>query len=108
MPIEVNSETFEKEVLQADRLVLVDFWGPSCAPCLALMPLVEELGDKYRDKLKLTKIDASKNRRLCLDLRVIGLPTFLFYRDGKEVDRLSGGSLSFGHIEESLNKLVGA
>jgi thioredoxin 1 len=108
MPIEVNSETFEKEVLQADRLVLVDFWGPRCAPCLTLMPRVEELEGKYKDKLKLTKVDASKNRRLCLNLKVIGLPTFLFYRDGKEVDRLSGGELSIKHIEESLKKLVGA
>jgi thioredoxin 1 len=108
MPIEVNSETFEKEVLQADRLVLVDFWGPRCAPCLALMPQVEELEEKYRDKIKLTKVDASKNRRLCLNLKVMGLPTFLFYREGKELSRLSGGELSIADIEESLKKLVGA
>lgn len=108
MPVEVNSETFGKEVLQADRLVLVDFWGPRCAPCLALAPRVEELEKKYEDKFKLTKVDASKNRRLCLNLKVIGLPTFLFYRDGKEVDRLDGEELSIKKIEESLKKFVGA
>jgi len=108
MAIEVNGETFEKEVLQADRLVLVDFWGPRCAPCLALAPRVEELEEKYKDNLKLTKVDASKNRRLCLNLKVIGLPTFLFYRDGKEVKRLGGGELSIRDIEESFKKLVGA
>jgi thioredoxin 1 len=107
MPIEVNSETFEKEVFQAEQLVLVDFWGPRCAPCLALMPQVEELEGKYKDKIKLTKVDASKNRRLCLNLKVLGLPTFLFYRQGKELSRLSGGDLSITDIEEFLKKFVG-
>jgi thioredoxin 1 len=106
MPIEVSSETFEKEVLQADRVVLVDFWGPRCGPCLALMPWVEELEGKYKDKFKLTKVDASKNRRLCMSLKVMGLPSFLFYRDGKEVNRLSGGEISIAQIEELLKKLV--
>jgi len=67
MAIEVNSESFEKEVVQSDGPLLVDFWGPQCAPCLALTPQVEDLEKKYKGKPKVTKIDASKNRRLCLN-----------------------------------------
>lgn len=107
MGIEVNSETFEKEVVQSEVPVLVDFWGPQCAPCLALMPKVEGLAEKYAEKLKITKIDASKNRRLCLNLKVFGLPTFLFYKNGKEVDRLSGNSLKIEEIEEVVEKIIG-
>lgn len=107
MGIEVNSETFEKEVVQSEVPVLVDFWGPQCAPCLALMPKVEGFAEKYAEKLKITKIDASKNRRLCLNLKVFGLPTFLFYKNGKEVDRLSGNSLKIEEIEEVVEKIIG-
>ena len=106
MGIEVNSETFEKEVVRSEVPVLVDFWGPQCAPCLALMPKVEGLAEKYAEKLKITKVDASKNRRLCLNLKVFGLPTFLFYKNGKEVDRLTGNILKIEEIEEAVKKII--
>lgn len=106
MAIDVNTDSFEKEVIQSEVPVLVDFWGPQCAPCLALMPHVEGLAEKYEGKLKISKIDASKNRRLCLNLKVFGLPTFLFYKNGKEVDRLTGGDLKMNDIEESIKKIV--
>jgi thioredoxin 1 len=90
MAIEVNSDTFENVVVRSNTPVVVDFWGPQCVPCLALMPKVEALAKKYGEKVKISKVDSSKNRRLCLTLKVLGLPTFLVYKDGKEVDRLSG------------------
>ena len=106
MAIEVNTDTFEKEVVQSEVSVLVDFWGPRCVPCLALMPHVEGLGEKYGEKLKITKVDASKNRRLCLNLKVLDLPTFLFYKNGKEVSRLRGESLTIEEIEEAAKKIM--
>jgi thioredoxin 1 len=106
MAVEVNADTFDKEVVQSDIPVLVDFWGPACVPCLALMPHVEGLGEKYGEKLKVTKLDASKNRRLCLNLKVLMLPTFLFYKGGKEMDRLTGDSLTIEDIEEAVKKLL--
>jgi thioredoxin 1 len=106
MAIEVNADTFEKEVVQSEVPVLVDFWGPRCVPCLALMPHVEGLGEKYGEKLKITKIDASKNRRLCLTLKVLDLPTFLFYKSGKEVNRLRGESLKIEEIEEAAKRMI--
>ena len=107
MAIEVNADTFEKEVVQSELPVLVDFWGPQCGPCLALMPHVEGLAEKYGAKLKISKVDASKNRRLCLNLKVFGLPTFLFYKNGREVDRLTGGDLKMDDIESTVKKIIG-
>lgn len=106
MALEITSDTFEQEVVQSEVPVLVDFWGPRCGPCLALMPHVEGLADKYSEKVKITKIDASKNRRLCLSLKVLGLPTYLFYKNGKEVDRLTGGDLAINDIEESVKRII--
>lgn len=102
MAIDVGTDTFEQEVVQSGQPVLVDFWGPSCGPCLALLPHVEKLVDSYDGALKLAKVDASKNRRLCLNLRVLGLPTFLIYKDGQEVARLSGQDLKIEQIQQAV------
>ena len=106
MARDVNSETFEEEVLQADKPVLIDFWGPQCGPCLALMPAVEQLAERHKDKLKLVKLDASKNKRFCLSMKVRGLPTFLLFKDGKEVNRLTGGELTIEKIESALKSIL--
>ncbi len=73
--------------------------------CLQAMPQVEALATAYAGKIKLTKVEAPRNRRLCMDLRVMSLPTFLFYKDGKELDRLSG-SVSVEAVEKSIGKLL--
>lgn len=104
--IEVNADSFEKEVVQSDKPVLVDFWGPRCGPCLALMPQVEKLADRYGEEVKVTKVDASKNARFCLTLRVSGLPTYLFYKDGEEIERLTGGDLTIKDIEASIKTMM--
>jgi thioredoxin 1 len=102
---EATKETFEEEVLRSEIPVVVDFWGPQCVPCLALMPGIESLEQKSAGRIKIIKVEAPKNRRLCLDLKVLSLPTFLFYKDGKELDRLSG-NVSLEAIEKSINKLL--
>lgn len=104
--LEVNNETFKQEVLESEKPVVVDFWGPRCAPCLALMPQVEKLEDACADKVKFVKVDASKNRRLCLELKVLGLPTYLFYKNGEGVARLSGGEIRIQDIEERVRRIA--
>ncbi len=106
MAIELSTDTFEEEVVKSDVPVLVDFWGPRCGPCLALMPQVEELETKYGDTFKISKVDASQNRRMCLNLKVLGLPTFLIYKEGEEVDRLKGDDLTIEQIEAAMQKAL--
>jgi thioredoxin 1 len=104
--IELNNENYEQEVIKSDRPVIVDFWGPQCGPCLALSPHVDQLAEVYGGKVKVAKLDASKNRRLCLSLKVLGLPTFLFYKNGQECQRLIGGALKIEEIEDAMKKLI--
>ena len=87
-------------------VVLVDFWGPSCAPCLTLMPHVEALVDRLGEDLRLVKVNAPENRQICRDLRVFGLPTYLVFRDGEEVERLSGDP-SLADIEAAVGRAMG-
>jgi len=91
--------------LVAEGNVLVDFWGPRCQPCIALMPAVEALEHAYGDRLKLVKVNAPENRQVCRDLKVMGLPTYVLYRDGAEVERLTGDP-SKADIEAAVKKLV--
>lgn len=102
---EVSKETFDQEVTQSGVPVVADFWGPQCGPCLALMPEVEAFEKKFGDRVKLVKVEAPKNRRLCISLKVLSLPTFLFYREGQEVNRLTG-DISIESIEEEINKII--
>ncbi len=106
LALELNRDNFESEVLQSKEPVLVDFWGPQCKPCLALMPAVEELEKDYAGRLKVTKLNASENRMLCAKLRVLGLPTYLFYKDGAEVNRLTGDGITKSGLKEAVDAVV--
>lgn len=104
--IELNKDNFEDEVLKSDMPVLVDLWGPKCGPCLALMPQVEELSHEFEGKAKFCKLNVAENRKLVISLRVMGVPTFLFYKGGEIVDRLSGAEAVPDAIRAKVEKLV--
>jgi len=97
---EATRESFRD--LVADGLVMVDIWGPECKPCLALMPHVAKIAGE-RPEMRVIKLEAPKARRLCIELRVHGLPTFLLMRDGEEVARLSASQLSPTQLREWLD-----
>ena len=100
---EATVETFTE--LVRDGNVLVDFWGPNCAPCIALMPKVEGLAERFGEDLRLVKVNAPENRQVCRDLRVFGLPTYVLFRDGQEVERLTGDP-SLEDIGSAVESLV--
>ncbi len=88
---EVTKENFGDLIAQGT--VLVDVWGPQCVPCVALTPHVERLAEERPD-LRVAKLEAPKNRRLCIDMKIMGMPAFLLFRDGAEVARLSDPELT--------------
>jgi thioredoxin 1 len=105
--LELNNDNYENEVLRSKLPVVVDFWGPQCGPCLSLLPAVERLEQKYADKIRVTKLNvAAGNRMLCVKLRVLGLPSFLFYKDGVEIERLSGEQITEKDLEEAIEKII--
>jgi len=107
LAIELNRDNYEIEVLQSKEPVMVDFWGPQCRPCLALMPAVERLEQEYAGKIKVAKVNAVENRMLCARLRVLGLPAYLFYKGGVEINRLTGEHVTEGDLVEAINTVVG-
>lgn len=104
--LELTRDNFESEVLEADGYVLVDYWGPSCEPCLALMPHVEELAEEHGDKIKFTALDTSKARRLAISQKIIGLPVIAIYKDGEKVDSLVGDDATKESVTELVEKYI--
>lgn len=104
--LEIDKDNFESEVTGSAIPVVLDFWGPQCGPCLALMPDVEKLAESYGDKLKICKVNVAGNRRLCIGLKVMSVPTFLFYKGGECVDRLAGDEVSLEAIKARADQLL--
>ncbi|MCS7192507.1 MAG: thioredoxin [Armatimonadetes bacterium] len=86
----VNKTNFEKEVLQSDIPVLVDFWAVWCVPCRMIAPIVERLAEKYAGKLKVAKLDVDENQEIAIRYQVMSIPTLLFFKNGQVVDRVIG------------------
>lgn len=90
MPIEVTDATFEQEVLQSDKVVMVDFWAPWCGPCRILGPIVEELAAEYEGKAKIVKLNVDDNPYTASQYGVQGIPTLIFYKNGEPVGQIVG------------------
>jgi len=106
LAVDLNRDNYDAEVLQSREPVMVDFWGPQCRPCLALMPAVERLEEEYAGKIKVAKVNATENRMLCARLRVIGLPAYLFYKDGVEINRLAGEQITESDLVEAIKAAI--
>ena len=89
-PLAVTEASFEREVLQADRPVLVDFWAPWCAPCRMIEPKVEALSREHAQALKVVKVNVDENPRLASRYHAMSIPTMIVINGGREVDRWVG------------------
>lgn len=105
--LEVNKDNFEAEVLQASETVLVDFWGEKCEPCKALMPDVHRLAEQYGNRIKMCTMNTGENRRLAISQKVLGLPTFIVYKDGEKLKEISGAeNCSPDSIEALIKEFI--
>lgn len=98
MVSEVTDQNFEKEVLQSDLPVLVDFWAPWCGPCNMVSPVVEKLSEDYSGKFKFCKINIDEALDTASKYNVMSIPTLMFFQKGKNVDQI------FGAVPQSVIK----
>ena len=85
-----TDDNFEGEVLKSDKPVLIDFWAPWCGPCKAIGPVVEELAEKFKDSVKIMKLNVDENQKTALNYGVRSIPTLILFKDGKVLDTLIG------------------
>jgi thioredoxin 1 len=103
--IELNKDNFETEVTNyTEKPVFIDFWGDKCETCIALMPDVHKLEEKYGQDIKFCSLNTSQNRRLAIGQKVLGLPTIAVYKNGEKVEVLTPDKVSISSIEEMLKK----
>jgi thioredoxin 1 len=89
-PLELNGSNFKKEVLDSKVPVLVDFWAPWCGPCRMMSPVIDELAADYADKAKIAKVNVDQASDLAAKYGVASIPTLIFFKDGKAVDKVIG------------------
>ena len=91
-PIKVDEKTWDQEVLKAQGLVMVDFWAVWCGPCQMVAPIVEDLSNEYAGRLKVAKLNTDENPTVASRYQIMGIPTLLFFKDGKPVDKIVGAA----------------
>ena len=90
MALEFTDANFQSNVLDSDKLSLIDFWAEWCGPCRAIGPVVEELSKEYNGKVNVGKVNVDQNPNLSINYGITSIPAILFIKGGKVVDKQIG------------------
>lgn len=105
MAIELNKDNFKEEILDSDKIVLVDFWAEWCMPCKMLAPAYEELS-KEMPLLKFCKFNVDIDQGIAEEYGIRGIPCIVVFKDGKEIGRIVG-SIGKKELENKIKKIIG-
>ena len=105
MVIDVKKSNFQEEVISADKLVMVDLYATWCTPCKALAPVLEELADKYADKIKVVKVNVDEEESIAVKFGIASIPTVIFFKNGQTAASFVG-LRSASEIEKMIEKLL--
>lgn len=99
--MEINSQNFDKRVLQSDMPVMVEFWASWCPPCKRTEPILKKLQQEYADTIKIAKINVDRNPKIAKEYNVKGVPTFIVFHNGECVTR-DFGAKSKNQLQEMI------
>ena len=87
---ELNKDNFEKEVMEANVPVLIDFWASWCGPCRMMSPVIDQIAEEMGDKLKVCKVNVDENHELAEEYEIMTIPAFIVIKNGAESGRTIG------------------
>lgn len=90
MAVDITDAQFEGQVLKSDLPVLVDFWAPWCGPCKMVSPIIEELGEEYKGKVKVVKVNVDDNPQYSGQYNVMSIPSIFIFKKGQPVKTMVG------------------
>jgi len=99
----VTDQNFSEEVLKADGKILVDFWAPWCGPCQMLSPVIEEVGQEMKDKVKVVKMNVDENPQTSQQYGITAIPTAILFEKGEIKERIVGFRMKQDYID-AINK----
>jgi len=102
-----NQDNWEKEVMQSDLPVLVDFWAPWCGPCKMVGPVVESLAAENAGKISIGKVNVDENQDLAARFGIRGIPTLAFFQGGSEVKRIVGAQ-NKAQLQKAIDEVSGS
>lgn len=105
MAIELTDNNFEELVLKSDKPVIVDFWAEWCGPCRLVGPIVTEIGEEYKDKVVVGKLDVDSNPGTPAKYGIRNIPTLLFFNKGELADK-QVGAVPKANILKKLEPLI--
>jgi thioredoxin 1 len=88
--VNVDSDNFQSQVLEAEVPVLVDFWATWCGPCRMVAPVLDQLADEWNGKVRVAKLDVDNAQQLAIQYQVSSIPTFILFKNGRVADRMMG------------------
>lgn len=103
--MQVKTDTFQKEVLESNVPVLVDFSAVWCGPCQMMGPVLEQLSAEYAGKAKIVKVDIDESADLAMKYQVMSVPNMIFFKGGKQVDAVIG-AVPANFLKEKMDVLV--
>ena len=103
--VEVNDNSFDTEILKAEKPAVVDFWAPWCGPCKAIGPVIEDLAGTYGNQVKFAKCNVDDNPITPGKYGIKAIPTLIFFKEGKVVDQITG-MVAKSKLEDTLKAIL--
>jgi thioredoxin 1 len=100
--VHISDESFEEEVLQSERPVLIDYWAEWCGPCKMIVPVLDEIATEYSDRLKVVKLNIDDNPQTPPKYGIRGIPTLMIFKNG-QVEATKVGAVSKAQLTAFLN-----
>ena len=99
--VNVTKQNFNKEVINSDKMVIVDFWATWCGPCQMLGPVLSEIAEEHKETMKVCKVNVDEEQELAMEFNIMSIPTLIFFKQGKVVKNVVGF-----HSKKELENLI--